>query len=171
MYRILVVCTGNVCRSPMAEGILRDLLENEGLGDQVEVRSAGTWAVSGSPASENAVRIAADLGIDIEEHRSTPLSHALIHGANLILTMEPGHLEEILVHVPEARGKAHLLTAYAEPESGSHRGVDDPIGGALSEYERTYRELHRLLTAALRRIIPEVRAQSEGSNGMQSGSR
>src|SRR5690606_1974306 len=102
VYRILVVCTGNVCRSPMAEGILRDLLENEGLGDQVEVRSAGTWAVSGSPASENAVRVSADLGVDIEEHRSTPLSHALIHGANLILTMEPGHLEEIVVHVPEA---------------------------------------------------------------------
>lgn len=171
MYRILVVCTGNVCRSPMAEGILRDLLEDEGLGDQIEVRSAGTWAVSGSPASENAVKVAADSGIDIEEHRSTPLSHALIQGADLILTMEPGHLEEILVHMPEARGKAHLLPSYADPEHGSPRGVDDPIGGALFAYEQTYRELHRLLTAAVRRIIPEVRAMANRSNGVDGDMR
>jgi protein-tyrosine phosphatase len=149
----------------MAEGILRDLLEREGLGEEAEARSAGTWAVSGSPASENAVRASSELGIDIEEHRSTPLSRALVYGADLILTMEPGHLEEIVVHVPEARGKAHLLTSYADPENGSARGVDDPIGGDLAAYQHTCRELHELLTAAVPRIAAEVREALDGANG------
>ncbi|MCA9730086.1 MAG: low molecular weight protein arginine phosphatase, partial [Candidatus Eisenbacteria bacterium] len=154
-----------VCRSPMAEGILRDLLTKEGLGEQIEVRSAGTWAVGGSPASENAVRAAAERGIDIEEHRSTPLSRALVHGADLILTMEPGHLEEIVVHVPEARNKAFLVTSFADPENGSSRGVDDPIGGDMAAYEKTCQELHDLLSAALPRIAGEIRAARGGANG------
>ena len=121
MYRILILCTGNMCRSPMAEGLLKSLLAKHQLSDSVEVRSAGTWASSGGAASANAVRVAAEHGIRLDAHRSTPLSRSLIEESDLILAMEPTHLEEVLTQGPEAEGRAHVLTTYADTEEG------DPI--------------------------------------------
>lgn len=160
MTRILIVCTGNVCRSPMAEGVLRSLVAREAWGDRVDVRSAGTWAAPGAAASANAVKVAGSAGVDIENHRSTPLTRSLIQGADLILCMEPAHVEEIVHADPAAAAKTFLLTLYADAEDGARTGVDDPIGGTEPEYLKTYREIEGLLRQSLPRIAALVRETS-----------
>ena len=165
MYRILVICTGNVCRSPMAEGILKHLLSKQGLETQVEVRSAGTWASGGAAASENAVRAAAERGIRIEEHRSAPLGRSLIREADLILTLEPAHLEEVLAQEPQAENKAYLLTTFADPAGGDPGGVEDPFGADLESYRTTFNEIDHWLRMALPRILTRIQETEKSRSG------
>lgn len=160
MFRILVVCTGNICRSPMAEGLLKDRLAKAGLDGRVEVRSAGTWAWLGAAASENGVTIAARNGIDIAEHRSRPITNELVSGADLVLVMTPEHRDEILARSPEAEEKVHVLTRFADPENGDPAGVADPIGGDLSAYESTYEEIAGWIDASLPRIRSLIEEES-----------
>jgi protein arginine phosphatase len=145
----------------MAEGILKSLLARHRVGGQVEVRSAGTWAVSGSAASTHGVAVASKHGVEIENHRSTPLSHSLIEDADLILTMEPAHVEEVLARVPEAESKTHVLTTFADPEDGDPGGVEDPFGGTEEAYEVTFGEIDHLLRVALPRILSRIDAVVE----------
>ena len=162
MFRILVVCTGNVCRSPMGEGILKHLLAQQGLADRVDVRSAGTWGSSGSAASDFAVRAAAEHGIRIESHRSSPLRRSLVREADLILAMEPAHLEEILVQEPDASDKAFLVTTFADAENGDPGGVEDPFGADLDSYRTTYEEVDHLLRLGLPRVLRMIQ-ESDGA--------
>lgn len=159
MFRIMVVCTGNICRSPMGEGVLRALLEAEGLGDQIEVTSAGTWASSGMPASTNGVKTAAKQGIDLSGHRSSPLSPDRIRAADLVLTMEPAHRAEVLHVEPTVADRTHVLTLFADPVAGDPAGVEDPIGGDPIAYQATYDEIDGLLRKALPRIVGMVRGR------------
>lgn len=152
MFRILVVCTGNICRSPMAEGLLKDRVGKHGLADRVAVRSAGTWANHGNAASDNGVVIAAEDDIDIAEHRSHPITPELVEGSDLILVMTQSHRDEILAESPGAKDKIHLLTRFADPENGSLEGVKDPIGGNMDAYRKTYMELTGLIDASMERI-------------------
>jgi protein arginine phosphatase len=156
-FRILLVCTGNTCRSPMAEVILRRNLEDRGWS-QVEVRSAGVGAFPGQPATEEAVQAAARRDLDLTEHRSTPLDPELVGWADLILTMTGSHLAS----VTWAGGgeRSAVITAYAAGPEGAPedalRGVSDPIGGGEEAYEETFQELEELLERVLDRLAPEV---------------
>jgi protein-tyrosine-phosphatase len=154
-FRILLVCSGNTCRSPMAEVLLRRALEARGWR-QVEVRSAGVAAYPGSPATEAAVRVTERHGLDLTEHRSTPLDPPLIAWADLILTMTPAHLAA----VTWAGGgdRSALITAFAAGGGGEPNlvaaGVADPFGGDDEEYEATFRELEGLMEGVLDRLGP-----------------
>ena len=160
MFRILVVCTGNVCRSPMGEGILRHLLERQGLGKEAEVRSAGTWTSQGAAASDFAVRVAGERGVRIENHRSTPLLRSLVRDADLILTMEPAHREEVLALEPQAEGKAFLLTTFADPQDGDPGGVEDPFGSDLESYRITYDEIDHLMRVAMPAVLRKIQEKA-----------
>ena len=154
--RLLFVCSGNTCRSPMAQVIAQVLAEDSDLG-QVEVRSAGTHARDGSPASEEAVRAARRHGHSLEDHRSAQLSRRWIDWADLIFTMGPSHLER--VRALGGGEKAFLLGAFARGEEGEEggvtardRSVPDPFGGDEQVYEETFLTLEEYLTALLDRL-------------------
>lgn len=136
MTRILFVCTGNTCRSPMAEVIARQAAMARGL--TVEIASAGTSAWEGGPASDGALLVALEHGLDLSAHRARTLSPASIAEAHLILTMGPHHRERALALGGE--GRTHLLTAFASGTPGGSP-ISDPFGGDLDTYRATFDEL------------------------------
>jgi protein-tyrosine phosphatase len=152
MVRILVVCTGNVCRSPMAEGILRKLLRDSGSHGGVIVESAGTAAMEGAHASGNSVEVAFRRGIDIRGHAARQLTKRLVNRASLILTLQPEHKEWIAGRYPDAAAKTNVITSYADPD-GDPDGIHDPIGLDLDAYEETFVQIEGSLRAALPRIL------------------
>ncbi len=151
-FTILLVCTGNTCRSPMAAGILKKMLADAGVTG-VAVGSAGTAALEGMPATELAIKTASDWGIDIAGHRSQPVTDEIVAGADLILTMTPEHREEILSHDAAAGNKTFLLKTYPEPvKNDPSLWVRDPIGGGAGEYQRSFLDIEE----SLRRIFSSI---------------
>lgn len=149
---LLFVCTGNTCRSPLAEVIARRLLADRSLAD-VQVSSAGTNAWDGASASDGSILVALEHGLDLSSHRARSVTPALIERADLVLTMGLSHLER--VEALGADGKAHLLTAYAAGGTGRDGGqaVHDPFGSDLTVYRETYAELHEQLGRLIDRLI------------------
>jgi protein-tyrosine-phosphatase len=137
---LLFVCTGNTCRSPLAEAIARRVLTERGLVD-VHVGSAGTNAWEGATASDGSLLVAMEHGLDLSGHRARTVDGPLVSSADLIFTMGASHLER--VEALGGSGKAHLLTAWAAGATGREGGrpVHDPFGGDLDVYRATYAEL------------------------------
>jgi len=169
MFNILIVCTGNVCRSPLAEGILRSWLTRDMVPD-VTVSSAGTYASEGAPASSYGVMIAAENGIDTSEHHARLLHRELIARADLILTMEVDHIFEVLRLAPSAEHKVHPLGGYnlEDDAEGVDLTIFDPIGGEYEDYARCYDIIeHHLLRAypAIRKAITDAarEARNQGA--------
>ena len=110
---ILLVCSGNTCRSPMAAAILSDLLRREGLGAVYQVDSAGLAAVPGQPASPEARRVMSERGLSLEEHRSKPVTADLVSAAKLVLTMTRQHKDAVIGLYPEATDRVYTLKGFA----------------------------------------------------------
>ena len=149
--RILFVCTGNTCRSPMAEAVARKIAIERGLSD-VEATSAGTSAHEGSPASDGSLLVGIERNMDLGSHRSQTLTRDLVRGADLILAMGPHHLERI--EALGGGGKAYLLSDFAS-RGASIRAISDPIGMELDVYRATADELEDEIRRALDRIMAE----------------
>jgi protein-tyrosine-phosphatase len=154
-FRLLFVCTGNTCRSPMAEAIARRRLAELGW-DRVEARSAGVAAYDGSPASGGALRASAAHGLDLATHSATLLTEEEAGSADLILTMSESHL----MRVGELGGgdRAALLTSFAggAGERGAGSSIPDPAGGPDEEYLETFTLLDELVTRVIERLAPVV---------------
>ena len=140
MKKLIFVCTGNTCRSPMAEGLLRHLL---GPDCGWEISSAGVCAGNGFPASPNAVAALQEKGIDISDHRSRHLSPAMIEDADLLVTMTRNHRDAILSIVPESAGKVFLLKSFGIAQCPTD--IYDPVGEALNIYRRVRDEIDAAL--------------------------
>lgn len=149
--KLLFVCTGNTCRSALAAALAKGIVAERGLTD-IEIASAGTSTWEGAPASDGALLVGLERGLDLGEHRARQLTRAMVEGADVILAMGPHHLERIELFGGGRR--AHLLTSYAS-RGKIDRGISDPIGAELDVYRATAEELDREIRRAFDRIVAE----------------
>ena len=159
MKRVLLVCTGNICRSPLAEVMLRRELGLRG-ADGVEVWSAGTGAWEGAPASEGAYLVALENDLDLSEHRAPLLTREVVQDADVILTMARHHRAR--VHELGGEGRVHVLGEFVG-RTGPQAEVADPFGSDLEVYRDTYVELDELIEQATERIVAELNGESDGT--------
>lgn len=149
MATILMVCTGNICRSPMAEALLRRRFEQDEERGDWRVISAGTWASEGRPASGPAIEELETRGLDIGSHRSRSVDESLMEQADLVLVMTQNHAEALTVTFPEHAAKVHQLSEMI----GETYDISDPYGRPRSEYASVARELEALIDRGYERIV------------------
>lgn len=135
--RVLFVCSGNICRSPMAAEYFRQRAAHSGLS-HVVVDSAGTLNIEGAPAAPDSIAVMREIGVDLSVHRSKGVSASLLGTSDLVVVMSRGHLEQLAERFPEEGGRRMLFRAFErgtspDPNAGE---VPDPIGRPLKEFRR-----------------------------------
>lgn len=156
-FNILFICTGNSCRSPIAEGLLKAKLPLE-LKEKVIVHSAGTLGMEGNSATEFAIAVANEKGADISQHRSHGLHETLLKNSDIIFAMAPEHKEFVERKYPETRENVFLLKSFGRnPDDKYYNSIEDPIGGSL----KVYQECCDIIDSELDRIMPRLKSLIE----------
>ena len=141
MFSILIVCTGNTCRSPMAEYLLRELLKKQSAGESFTVQSAGLACYPGDPISENARLVLAERSIDASGHLSRPVSAQAVLSADRIYVMTEAHRQAIAEALPEAADRLYVL------------GVSDPYGMPVEAYRACAEQIEAYFVSELPQLL------------------
>jgi len=152
IYRVMFVCTGNTCRSPMAEGILKNMAREDNL-EYMDVISSGTGTMDGYPATSHGVTVCARDGVDITNHHSTQLISELMSESDLILALALNHYQQMISLYPDDRNKTFMLKAFPKDTTDPDLSVADPIGLDVEDYQKTYFEIKN----ELQRIWPDIK--------------
>ena len=160
MKSILFVCTGNVCRSPMAEGLFRQAIKGRG---NYQVLSAGLGAMDGQPPSPYAVQAVKELGIDISGQRSRMLTADLVQRADYIFGMTHSHIDTVTLLYPQAAEKVFLLREFDETLDVFEKDISDPIGGSYEVYLNCRDQIEQGIASLLRFLEPAAIGLKESS--------
>lgn len=158
MISVLMVCTANICRSPMAEGILKNLVSKRTDADEWHIESAGVWALNGRPAAILSISVMETMGIDISGHQSQPANLELLEKFNLIFTMEYEHKRFLQERYEETYDRIHMLSELV----GEVFDIPDPIGGEPGDYEEIAYLIEHILTDGLDRIVELAESRPQG---------
>ena len=148
MNKIIFVCTGNTCRSPMAEMIMKDFLKTAEI-DHIEVSSRGLSVFTPSPVSLHVQTLLSVQNMDTSSHRSCLLSEDDITKDTLILTMTSSHKEHIHGYFPQLASQTYTLSEYT---TGYHTDIQDPYGGSLDIYQTCYHQLEYFLKKLIKNL-------------------
>jgi len=163
-YRVTIVCSGNTCRSPMAAGILTEALAERG-AEGIEVASAGTLGIVGSPATPLAVEVSRSFGVDIAAHRSQAFTEDLARSSDLVLALSAEHFGAALALGAPAENVYMLKTFPRRTKDLVGASIHDPIGGDREEYLRVFLEIDD----ALRQGVSEIIRQAAAGRGEREG--
>src|ERR1017187_3955096 len=158
MKTVLFVCTGNICRSPMAEGIFRQTIQGR---EHYRVLSAGLGAMEGQPPSAYAIQAVKELGIDIANQRSRMLAPELVQMADYIFGMTHSHVDTVMLLYPQAAEKTFLLREFDETLGSFEKDISDPIGGSYEVYLNCRDQIEQGIASLLGFLEPGATAASK----------
>lgn len=149
MKKLVFVCSGNTCRSPMARALFRQLLkETDPIKlDEYEIVSAGIFAKEGVPASSEAIEVMNEVGLDLNDHQARKVTREILENATWVVTMSQSHSEYIVELHPEIKPQVVSVYEFAGQEP---REISDPFGGGVNVYRTCRDELRQILGCAIK---------------------
>src|SRR5580692_1187384 len=165
MKTVLFICTGNICRSPMAEGIFRHVMKGR---RDIQVMSAGIGAIDGQAPSPYAVQAVRELGIDIAKQRSRQLTADLVQEADYIFGMTHSHVDTVMLLYPHAAEKTFLLREFDDTLDIFEKDISDPIGGSYEVYLNCRDQIEQGIATLLRFIDQGETVEADSLNNVES---